>query len=63
MYDLGMYQDDWNNWIMPQPYDGVSESLTSLRNSMYGISTMGLRISDFPDSFKNNRIINEAINF
>jgi superfamily II DNA or RNA helicase len=63
MYDLGMYQDDWNNWIMPQPYGGVSESLTSLRNSMYGISTMGLRISDFPDSFKNNRIINDAINF
>ena len=61
LYSLGMYQDDWNNWIFPRA-DGP-RALKTLKHSMYGVSTMGLRISDFPDSFKNNRIINDAINF
>ena len=61
LYSLGMYQDDWNNWIFPKA-DGP-RALKTLKHSMYGVSTMGLRISDFPESFRGNRIINDAINF
>ena len=56
-----MYQDDWNGWRMGERRK--EEVLKDLRKEMYGVSSMGLRISDFPDSFKNNRIISDGIDF
>lgn len=61
MVDHNMYQDDWHGWHIDDSCR--TEVLENLRKEMYGVSTMGLRISDFPDSFKDNRIISDSINF
>lgn len=61
MVNHNMYQDDWHGWHIDDSCR--TEVLENLRKEMYGVSTMGLRISDFPDSFKDNRIISDSINF
>lgn len=41
----------------------VPFALNYLRKSMYGISTNGLTVADFPDSFRSNRVIVDPIEF
>mgnify|MGYP003108690992 CR=1 FL=1 len=38
-------------------------ALSALRKSMYGVTTHGLTVSDFPDSFRGNRVIVDPIEF
>jgi hypothetical protein len=41
----------------------VGFALSQLRQTMYGVSTRGLTVADFPDSFRDNRVIVDPIEF
>ena len=49
----------WGGFEMLDP----QYALTTLRKKMYGISTCGLTVDDFPDSFRDNRVIVDPIEF
>lgn len=52
-------QGYWGGYEMQDP----EYALNWLRSAMYGVSTNGLTVSDFPDSFKENRIVVDPIEF
>lgn len=49
----------WGGYEMRDP----RFALNWLRNAMYGTSTHGLTVADFPDSFKDNRVLVDPIEF
>tara|TARA_R100001510_G_C7656812_1_gene217274 strand:- start:5283 stop:6668 length:1386 start_codon:yes stop_codon:yes gene_type:complete len=49
----------WGGFEMRDP----KYALTTLRKKMYGINTHGLTVSDFPDSFRDNRVLVDPIEF
>ena len=54
----GCAQDQWNQWRL------LSRSkLTDVKESIYGVSGYRLTVEDFPDSFRENRIFVEPIQF
>lgn len=54
----GCRQNEWGKWEL------IKRSvLPILRNQMYGKNVAKLTVDDFPDSFKNNRVIIETIEF
>jgi len=58
MMKNGCRQNEWGKWEL------IKRSvLPQLRDQMYGNNVAKLTVSDFPDSFKNNRVIIESIEF
>ena len=54
----GCAQDQWNKWQL------ISRSkLEEIKKAIYGVSGYRLRVSDFPDSFRNNRVFVEEVEF
>ena len=54
----GCAQDQWNKWQL------ISRSkLAEIKKEIYGVSGYRLRVSDFPDSFRNNRVFVEEVEF
>jgi superfamily II DNA or RNA helicase len=54
----GCAQDQWNKWQL------ISRSkLEDIKKAIYGVSGYRLRVSDFPDSFRNNRVFVEEVEF
>jgi superfamily II DNA or RNA helicase len=49
----------WGGFEMADPH----YALTTLRSSMYGINTHGLTVADFPDSFRDNRVLVDPVEF
>lgn len=49
----------WGGFEMTDPVF----ALTTLRSRMYGINTHGLTVADFPDSFRDNRVLVDPIEF
>lgn len=58
MKKYGCEKNVWNQWQLRR----VSK-LRELHNTMYGRNAKRLTVSDFPDSFKENRIFVESISF
>lgn len=54
----GCYQNQWKAWELRK-----RSALKDLHDTMYQKSVKRLTVSDFPDSFKNNRIFVEPIQF
>ena len=52
-------KNHWKQWEMTDP----EYALGKLRKLMYGKTTMGLRVEDFPDSFKENRVSFDPVDF
>ena len=59
LHELGCEKDYWGSYEMTDR----EYALTRLRDSMYGVTTCGLTVADFPDSFRNNRVIVDPIDF
>lgn len=58
MMGNGCYQDDWGKWMMSKS----PQKLAAVKASMVD-RVSRLSVSDFPDSFKNNRVFVEPIVF
>ena len=62
MQRCGCYQDQWKQWRL-----GSRESLASLNDAMYvdeyKSCVKKLTVSDFPDSFRDNRVFIEPLKF
>tara|TARA_R100000654_G_scaffold8986_3_gene20861 strand:+ start:20352 stop:21647 length:1296 start_codon:yes stop_codon:yes gene_type:complete len=58
MKSYGCYQDEWNGWRM-----GSNKTLKKLHDKIYGSVAAKLTILDFPDSFRNNRVFVEPMQF
>lgn len=56
---LHCYKSNWGGYEMHDP----KFAQVQMRQSMYGISTHGLTVADFPDSFRGNRVIVDPIGF
>ena len=54
----GCYVDDWGQWRSLS-----RKSIASLHKDIYGVSAHKLTVTDFPDSFKENRVFVEPIQF
>lgn len=54
----GCRQNDWGAWELKN-----RAALVQVRNSLYGSCAKRLTVADFPDSFRNNRIFIEPIEF
>ena len=54
----GCYQDDWNGWHL-----GSKKTLTKIHDKIYGSVGAKLTVADFPDSFRNNRVFIEPMEF
>lgn len=54
----GCKKDHWNQWHLSDP-----SALKVLNHQMYQTNVKRLRIGDFPDSFKDNRVFIEPIQF
>tara|TARA_R110000751_G_scaffold162382_2_gene268871 strand:- start:292 stop:1464 length:1173 start_codon:yes stop_codon:yes gene_type:complete len=58
MRGRGCFKDQWNNWKLLQ-----QSALKELHTEMYGQCAYRLTVKDFPDSFKDNMIFVEPIDF
>jgi superfamily II DNA or RNA helicase len=58
MKQYGCIQNMWNQWELKN-----ASKLRVLHKNMYGVVAKRLTVSDFPDSFKENRVIVEPVNF
>lgn len=58
MMKNGCRQNEWGKWELIK-----RSALPQLRDQMYGNNVAKLTVSDFPDSFKDNRVIIESIEF
>lgn len=58
MVKYGCAKNEWNQWQLRR-----ASKLRELHNTMYGRNAKRLTVSDFPDSFKENRIFVEPIAF
>jgi superfamily II DNA or RNA helicase len=58
MRKKGCYKDQWNNWKLLR-----SNALKELHSEMYGECAYKLSVKDFPDSFRDNMIFVEPIEF
>lgn len=58
MLQNGCLQNEWGKWELIR-----RGALTKLRDQMYGHNVGRLTVDDFPDSFKQNRVIVEVIEF
>ena len=58
MLQNGCRQNEWNAWELRK-----KSALKPLREQMYSRNVRRLTVADFPDSFKNNRIFVEPIEF
>ena len=54
----GCYQNEWGKWELVK-----KSCLPAIRDQMYGKNVKRLTVADFPDSFKENRVILEPIEF
>jgi superfamily II DNA or RNA helicase len=53
------FRGHWGGYEMENPKFAQKK----LRECMYGINTHGLTVSDFPDSFRDNRVVVDPIQF
>jgi superfamily II DNA or RNA helicase len=51
-------QNEWGQWELRKP-----DGLRAIHRTMYGINAKRLTVSDFPESFRDNRIFVEPIAF
>lgn len=58
MMQYGCSQDPWGNWKM-----GSRTKMQPLHDQMYGVNCSKLTPSDFPDSFRANRVFIDPIEF
>lgn len=58
MMSNGCMQNDWGAWELRKKL-----SLVTLSKEMYSSNVKRLTVSDFPDSFRNNRVFVEPIEF
>jgi superfamily II DNA or RNA helicase len=58
MMEYGCYQDDWGGWKA-----GNRNKLSAIREKMYGVCASKLTPADFPDSFRNNRVFVDPVEF
>lgn len=58
MKSHGCYQDEWNGWHL-----GAKKNLKRIRDKIYGVTGAKLTVADFPDSFRNNRVFTEHMQF
>lgn len=56
---MGCYKGHWGGWEISEP----RKAQKKIRKSIYDISTKGLTVADFPDSFRDNRVIVDPIEF
>ena len=54
----GCYQDEWNGWHL-----GAKSNLKKIHDKIYGVMGAKLTVADFPDSFRNNRVFIEPMEF
>lgn len=54
----GCIQDQWKQWRLSK-----KASLKNIKDKIYGVVGSKLRVQDFPDSFKNNRVFVEYTEF
>jgi len=58
MLNYGCLQDQWKNWTLRS-----RKKLEDVKNNIYGITGHKLTVEDFPDSFRDNRVFVEPIQF
>ena len=58
MLSNGCLQDQWKTWKLAS-----RKKLKAVKESIYGITGFKLTIEDFPDSFRDNRVFVEPIQF
>ena len=54
----GCYQDEWNGWHL-----GKKNKLEKIKERIYGVMGAKLTVADFPESFRNNRVFVEPMQF
>jgi len=58
MKNNGCIQDQWKKWRLMK-----KSCLKTIREKIYGVTGSKLTVEDFPDSFRNNRVFIEHIEF
>ena len=58
MLNYGCLQDQWKNWTLRS-----RKKLEDVKNNIYGVTGHKLTVEDFPDSFRDNRVFVEPIQF
>ncbi len=59
MHKLQCQRGHWGGFEMVNP----EFALRKVREGMYGVNTHGLTVADFPDSFRDNRVLVDPIEF
>ena len=54
----GCYQDEFNGWHL-----GKKNKLEKIKERIYGVMGAKLTVADFPESFRNNRVFVEPMQF
>tara|TARA_R100000742_G_C4276822_1_gene98172 strand:+ start:193 stop:1506 length:1314 start_codon:yes stop_codon:yes gene_type:complete len=58
MKQNGCYQDQWKQWRLLK-----ASELKKVKDSIYGVTGKKLSVADFPESFRDNRVFIEPIQF
>jgi len=58
MYNNGCAPDQWKKWRLI-----TKKKLDSIKQGIYGVTGHKLTVDDFPDSFRNNRVFIENVEF